>query len=551
MLLSGGDRLLAMPAVLALAAFISYLQPSSSRLRSRIVALIALILAGVCGLSLLPSAIAGGNTEISLGQSIPGVEILFSADAVGLTVALGAILAAILSLGESQRRPGEEPAILLCVLGSVIAALSGNLILLFGGVEIGNAGFVLLLTSGRSRFTRGTVLAFVLQHTAAVALLAVAAELQMFAGSTNPNALPSGSIDASLAWLWAVAGAIPLLSLAFAPGAGDRRSSRTWYSVSSIPLGTVILLRLLETTGVSLPADATILLAVAGCAVAISGALVAWNFSSNHLVAGRGLLAAFSGMTVAVAGQPGAGGAFAACALALYLAAIVAPGWAHTGKNFLSRISSAAGLLVAGGLPVGFGTSALALVFATLSLDGKGAGVEAAVLMASALVSAAAAVRSAYWLMTAEESQTSQRIRIDALLALGASFLFGVVPGLTAARVVGWLGFRYSQSDWFVIQGAAGSWAGGYFMLTLIFIVVLLMAIFELMQWKIFGTPNQASISTARTPVWSAWLGPRRKIGPVLRNGLPAIRNADRWMAYQPQLGFVVIAALAALAIFK
>ena len=145
-MLGGGLQLALIPAPLIAAAIVVFaLRPDQARAAraaagAGIAATIALLAVEVAFLN------GSGRIEASLGTPVSGVAYLLRLDLPGATLGLAAAAAGLLLLLESDRRTREVSALLVCLTGTVVAALAGNVVMLAGGVEIAGVG-TLLMTS--------------------------------------------------------------------------------------------------------------------------------------------------------------------------------------------------------------------------------------------------------------------------------------------------------------------------------------------------------------------------------------------------------------------
>ena len=549
-MLIGADSLAAVPALLIGGAGACSLLPPERRGAGRAVTAVAALLALGVLATALPTIAAGGAVTADFGDAVPGVGLVLRADAPGLVLAGMSLLGLLLALAEPGRRPFEEAALLLCAGGAVLACLAANAVLLFGGAEIGSVGTLVLVATSRGRIGRGTLLAFVAEHAALLALLLAAAFLDSLVGTTDPAALPPGALSVPLALPWAAAGAGRLLALALPPGAADRRSSRAWAATAAVPVGGAILTRLLEASGGSLPLPAGISLATVGTAVALGGACLAWRWAADPRLGGRALLVAATGPVIALAGIPGGAVGFGALLVALELAVLVAPAWAiGLRAGPWGRRSAALALSIAGGLPLGFGTAAAVIAAGAVAglgrpwlavLDGLGL---------AALVAACSGMRLARAALTTD-LPADRRVRADSVVALVLGLIAAVAPGAVAGHVVAALaGTAPDTPDWATVRVSGAAWPGGALALAAALLGGALTAGGVLLGRRL---PAPA-LNREQPPAapWRALLGPRRRLGPVVRGVPRAVAGVDRWLVAQPQFGFGLAAAVLALLLVR
>jgi len=171
---------------------------------------------------------------------------------------------------------------------------------------------------------------------------------------------------------WGLAGAGRLLAAGWWPGAAGGRSTRSWLAIGAVPCGAATLLRLGAATGGAADPGFTVILATFGTAAALWGAVAAWRWKHESRRAGRALLTASAGTLVAIAGLPGGAGGVCAGVVALELALLAAPAWSRpTLPPAAAAPLAATALAAAGGLPIGFGTTAMVLELGAVSSLGR------------------------------------------------------------------------------------------------------------------------------------------------------------------------------------
>jgi hypothetical protein len=561
-MLSVGNRPVLIPGLLLAGALIVYLLPAPWRRARRLGAAAVLVLAAWVALSIAPST-SSGPVVSSFGNAVPGVALALRADQTGLALLLMALTAALFALGAADRRPGEEAALLLTAAGAALAALAGNLVILFAGAEIASLGGLLLATAGRGRVSPGAATAFTIQHVFALGLLVAAVELTVATGTSNPFAVPASAVGLSVALPWGLAGAGRLVAAGWWPGAAGGRSTRSWLAIGAVPCAAAILLRLDTAIGGAADPGLTIPLAVFGAAVALFGAVSAWRWKHESRRAGRALLGASAGTLVAVGVLPDGAGAFAAGVVALELALLAAPAWSQPVRpSRRGRTLAATALAAAGGLPIGFGTTAAVLELGAVAALGRPytplllvLGMAAVAAAGGGLVAARQALGSA---ATADPPGTPPRppggsvpVRPDAILALALGAVAALVPGIVGAVVLAPLVGSAAPVaiDAATLHGPGGPWPGGYLSLALL-LVLLGVASAGLVLGRPLPHPAHGEGGPRPRPSWVALVGPRRALGPVARQLGRALTGIDSWLVVQPGLVFTVIVALAALILF-
>jgi hypothetical protein len=560
--LSVGNRPVLIPGLLLAGALLAFLLPAPWRRTRRLGAAAVLVLAGWAALSIAPFA-STGPVISSYGVAVPGVPLSLRADATGLTLLVMALVAALLSLGAADRQPGEESALLLTAAGTAVAALAGNVVLLFAGAEIASLGGLLLVTAGRGRLSPGAITGFTIQHVLCLGLLVAAVELTVATGTSNPYAVPASAVGVTVALPWALAGAGRLLAAGWWPGAAGGRPTRSWLAIGAVPCAAAILLRLDAATGGAAGPGSTVFLAVLGAAAALWGAVSAWRWKHESRRAGRALLGAAAGALVAVVALPDGSGAFAAGLMALELALLAAPAWSQPARpNRRGRVLAAVALAAAGGLPIGFGASAAVLELGAVSAMGRAytallvaLGLAVVVAAAGGLVAARQALGSAATaaLPAASSPPPGQGLlwRPDAVLALVAGAVAAVVPGVVDAAVLTPLVGSSAPAaiDAATLHGPGGGWPGGYLSLALLVVLVGVVSA-GLVLGRPLPRPAHGEQGPRPRPAWIAFLAPRRALGPAAHRLGGALSRTDAWLVGQPGLVFVVVVALAALLLF-
>jgi hypothetical protein len=307
-----------------------------------------------------------------------------------------------------------------------------------------------------------------------------------------------------------------------------------------------------------------VVLATFGTAAALWGAVAAWRWKHESRRAGRALLTASAGTLVAIAGLPGGTGGFAAGVVALELALLAAPAWSRpTLPTRRGRALAAIALAAAGGLPIGFGTTAIVLELGAVSSLGRpyaplllALGMAAVIAAGGGVVAARQAIGLAA-LPSGEAASSSPSgdgevsplregsdvgegapspgplrravlPRPDAAAALVLGAAAAVLPGVVGAVLLGPLVGSGAPVviDAATLHGPGGPWPGGY--LSLALLIVLLAVV-------------------SGGPAWVAVVGARRALGPPARGLGRGLTRLDAWLVTQPGLVFTVVAALAAL----
>ncbi len=550
-MLGGGLQLALIPAPLIAAAIIVFgLAPSHAR-AARIVAGAG----GIACIALLAADaryLGGGRIEASLGTPIAGIDYLLRLDLPGAILGLAAAVVGVLLLLDEDRQTSEVRAILVCVIGAIVAALAGNLVMLTAGVEIAGVGTLLTTSAARGRPGRGGMTALGLIQLASLGLVVAAVQLLTSSGTTDFAVVPDGAIGAAVAGPWAAAAVALLLAPAFVPVRGSRTPTAAWAAAGAIPCGAIGVLRLRQVVEGPLPQSVAIALAAAGAAASVWAAVLALRWSGVPGVAGRALCVIAAAPIVALTGigGPAADAAVAAGICSLMLAVALTPAWERIGRGRAGLGLAALALAAAGSLPLGFGVSALILeLAATMSVGRAGAALLLA-LGVGALLGAAASARTAVGVLAARRSPTAVTRRPSELatVAAAASLAGAVLPGAVAATVLASL----SPSGLTVpigavaIRSAAGDWSGGYLVVATLLVAAGAWAFATLVGRPLVTAPvPEGEIPPVATQALG--LRPARQVRPVLLRGTGWLGQIDDWLTVQPQLALVLGGSIVAI----
>jgi formate hydrogenlyase subunit 3/multisubunit Na+/H+ antiporter MnhD subunit len=547
----GGELQLALiPAPLIAAAIVVFgLGPRHAR-GARIVAGIG----GIACIALLAAEarfLGGGRIEASLGTPIGGIDYLLRLDLPGAVLGLAAAVVGVLLLLDEGRETREVRAILVCVIGAVVAALAGNLVMLIAGIEIAGVGTLMTTSAARGRPGRGGLMSLGLIHLASLGLVVAAVQLLSSSGTTDFAVVPAGAIGAAVAGPWAAAGVALLLAPAFVPVRGSRTPTAAWAATGAIPCGAIVLLRVREVVDGPLPQSIAIALAAVGGAASVWAALLALRWSGVPGVAGRALCVIAAAPVVALTGiaGPAADAAVAAGICSLTLVVALTPAWERIGRGRSGRGLAALALAAAGSLPLGFGISALILeLAATISVGRAGAGLLIA-LGLGAVLGAAAAARTAVGVLAAGRPRGGVRRPSElATVAVATSLAGAVVPGAAAATVLaslspGGLTVPIGAS---AFRSAAGDWSGGYLVVATLLVAAGVWAFATLVGRRVVTAGPEES-EAPPTTAQALGLRPARRVRPVLLRGTGWLGQVDDWLTVQPQLALVLGGSIAAI----
>jgi hypothetical protein len=550
-MLGGGLQLALIPAPLIAAAIVVFaLTPGQAR-AARIVA--GAGFAATIALLAVEAALLNGTgrIEASLGTPVAGISYLLRLDLPGATLGLAAAAAGLLLLLESDRQTREVSALLVCVTGTMVAALAGNVVVLVGGVEIAGVGTLLMTSARRGRPGRGGLVAIGLEHLASLGLLVAAVQLLSSAGTTDFAVIPAGALGATVAGPWAAAGVMRLLSPAFVPTRGTRTPTAAWATTGAIPCGAIVLLRLREAAAGPLPEGITIGLAAVGAAAATFAMLVALRRTRVPVVVGRALCIVAAAPVIALTGIAGAsaGAAIAAGLCSLVLVTALTPAWEQVGRGRGGTVLAAFSFGVAGALPIGFGLTALILeLSATVSLGRPGAALLAAIGVAGLLGSAAAVRAAARILTSGGRAASPSGPSVLATAAAAVSLVAAVVPGRMATSVLAALnpGGLTEPIGAVAIRSDAGDWSGGYVILAFVIVAAGVWAFATLAGWSLVtrSSSGESPAADAGRPVG---LGVARRLRPLAVRGNSWLQKTDEWLVVQPQLLVVLLGAILAI----
>jgi hypothetical protein len=550
-MLGGGLQLALIPAPLIAAAIIVFaLAPRHARLARTIAGI-----GGVASIALLAVEAgflgSGGRIEASLGSPVTGIDYLLRLDLPGAVLGLAAAVVGVLLLFDADRQTREVSALLVCIIGALVSALAGNLVMLTGGVEIAGVGALLMTSAARGRPGRGGLMAIGLAHLASVGLLVAAVQLLSSSGTTDFAVIPAGAVGAAIAGPWAAAGVARLLATAFVPVRGNRTPTAAWAATGAIPCGAIVLLRLREVVDGPLPQEIAVMLAVVGGLAAVWAAVLALRWSSVPAVAGRALCVIAAAPVVALSGvaSAAADAAVAAGICALMLVAALTPAWERVARGRTGRGLAVLALGIAGSLPLGFGMTALILeLAATVSMGRAGAALVVALGLGS-LLGAAAAVRAASRIaLSRRTGDAGGRLSPLAAVAAVASLAGAMVPGAAATTVLAALrpGGLAVPVGAAAIRSAAGDWSGGYLLVALVVIAAGVWALVTLWGRTL---PTRPSVALETEPVGVQALGlrPARRLRPILLRTGTRLSQLDEWLIVQPQLALALGGAIVAI----
>ncbi|MHB8488712.1 MAG: hypothetical protein ACYDCS_10015 [Candidatus Dormibacteria bacterium] len=550
-MLGSGLQLALIPAPLLVAAIVVFALAPRQATVARLVA--GAGIAATIGLLAVEAAFLNGSgrIETSLGTPVVGIAYLLRLDLPGATLGLAGAVAGLLLLLESDRQTREVSALLVCVAGTLVASLAGNIVMLAGGVEIAGVGTLLMTSATRGRPGTGGLIAIGLEHLASLGLVVAAVQLLSSAGTTDFAVIPAGAMGATVAGPWAAAGVVRLLSPAFVPIRGSRSPTAAWATTGAIPCGAIVLLRLREAAAGPLPEAIAVGLATVGGVAAILAVVVALGRSDVPAVAGRALCVGAAAPVIALTGIAGAaaGAAVAAGICAVMLVTALTPAWEHVGRGRGGAALAALSLGAAGSLPIGFGITALILeLSATVSIGRPGAALLAPLGLAGVLGAAAAVQAASRILTSGREVENNRSPSVLGAVAVVVSLVAAVVPATVATSVLAAIsaGGLTEPIGAAAIRTSAGDWSGGYIVIAFVIVAAGVWALATLTGWPaVTRSPSREHADGAATPMLG--LGVARQLRPAAIRGSAWLRQVDDWLVVQPQLVVVIGGAILAI----
>jgi hypothetical protein len=528
---------------------------------ARLVALVAGVAAAALLLSDAPLIVPASRVERSLGEFAPGVQLVARADPATLAVAVLASALAVVALLERRRQPLERSALLLCLAGTYIAALAGNAVLLFGGVELANVGALLLAAGGAPRLRLRARIAFAVQHASSLGLLVAAVALQSGLQTSDFTAVPATAMDWWIAGPWALTGVVRLLAPAALPGRPGRTVSAAWLPVGAVPCGLLVLLRLAQVSGSQMPAGVAAWLVAAGLGAAAWGAVRAARSWRTPAAAGRALALSLAGQAVALVGVGSSAAitGMAAVGLALMLGLAAAPAWGAGGDEGSGRAAAwarAAALAVMGGLPLGFGTSAVLLATGAEAAEGLPHAVVAVFASAAAVVAAAAGALAARAALAGPYPAGRLRgPRLDPLLVLAVSMIAAVLPGLAETAfvqpVASVVGPVIGSVDASTARVPGAGWPGGYLAVALLVALATAASARSLQGRRVPLAEDPLPPAEPVTLAPAVAVPGRIRLPRLVAGADRLLAGLDGWLTEQPGLALVVAGAIACLFVFR
>ena len=271
-----------------------------------------------------------GTVAVTLWRIDPELPVTLQFGIGGLGIAAVALLAAlVVSFAAADRRPLVYAALGVAALGSVMAALAGDLVSLFVGLQLSAAGGIGISYARSPRRASHRILwAGVADQSVALVWLGAAVALYHSAGTVQFSDVPTSSVNYVLAALLLLPALVRLGSVTLLLGApGQHPGERgldvaDWLVVAAVPTALVVLLRDLQLSGGTWPAPSfgTILDAL-GLGLALAVSALVWR-EHRSAAASAALLPAAASLMLLGFGLDSPVGVELAVAAALFLEAL-------------------------------------------------------------------------------------------------------------------------------------------------------------------------------------------------------------------------------------
>jgi hypothetical protein len=223
---------------------------------------LGLLLALAVAVAILVQIQPTGTVEVTLWRIESHLPVTLAVGVGGLGIAMVAMVAAlVVSFAAADRRPLVSAALGLAALGSVMAALSGDLLSLFVGLQLSAAGGIGISYARSPRAASHRIVwAAVADQTVALIWLGAVVALYHSAGTLQFSDIPTSSVNYVLAAILLVPALVRLGSAALLMAAPSTRPGgraldvADWLVVAAVPTALVILLRDLQLSGGVWPA---------------------------------------------------------------------------------------------------------------------------------------------------------------------------------------------------------------------------------------------------------------------------------------------------------
>jgi hypothetical protein len=216
----------------------------------------------------------------------------------------------------------------------------------------------------------------------------------------------------------------------------------------------------------------------------------------------------------------------------------------------------AAALAAIGGLPVGYGTSALLLGTGSVAAAGFPTSVVAVLLGVVAVAGAAVgAIAARAALAQRPPAGRVRGPRPDAALVLGVSLLAAILPGMVQSvfveRVASGVGSVQGALDVATTRLPGAAWAGGYLTLAVLIALLTASSAAAMLEWRGATRDDAVPPTPAATLRRAAGVSARSPVGRTVGRVGRGLAVVDGWLVEQPGLALVVVGAVVGLFVFR
>ncbi|MGH7642791.1 MAG: hypothetical protein ACRENX_07230 [Candidatus Dormibacteria bacterium] len=520
----------------------------------------------------------GGTLQSTLWQLGPRLPVTLTADSGGAVLSIMVLGAAlVVSFASRERRPLASAALGLAVVGAVGAALAGDLLSLYIGLQLSALGGIGSSYARQPRAASSRIVwAAVADQIIGLVWLGAMVTLLHQSSTLQLSAIPTGSVSPALAGILLLPAVVRLAACGLIAGSatpgrpgsiGRSLDVADWVTVVAVPTALLLFLRVRALSGGTWPepwfGTSLDLFALLLGVVAVSSLLI----SNNRQSALRSLLLVLGALVVVGFGQNTPGGTLLglSAGLALEFSAAFLPRallgnlrGRRPPRAVVGQANAGVGLIVGRAVvllscALGFG---LALVGLDLALV---AGLELGIAPALAYLCAVAGlVLTVPRLQQAATSPTSWAwpLWVPAILMGSAALLPGWVVTVAAPALAGpgtATSGLISAPDALVVLAPGLLWPGGY----LILLVVVVGGGWWALRMAAGSGPTEPVPLVGSAP---PWLVLRGRLGALVDSGVVApswtrevrgwysilVNLADREVAERPVWLWLAAAAAAA-----
>ncbi len=224
---------------------------------------LGLLLGLVVATAILVQIQPTGSVDVILWRIDSQLPVTLQFGVGGLVIAIVALVAAlVVSFAAADRRPLVSATLGVAALGSVLAAMSGDLLGLFIGLQLSAVGGIGISYARSPRAASHRIVwAAVADQTVAIVWLGAVVALYHSGGTIQFSDIPTSSVNYVLAAVLLVPALVRLGSVALLMAAtGSRPGAREldvadWLAVAAVPTALVVLLRDFQLSGGSWPSQ--------------------------------------------------------------------------------------------------------------------------------------------------------------------------------------------------------------------------------------------------------------------------------------------------------